>query len=152
MDPAQAKLDNWLFFHSDLDLSETFVICEVVTNIFDKANAFKPVQTIGLGIVAIRIMNKEAKAVMGQKTLDVLLTTPRIFMLFEEDQKIDQKLLTVKANQNKYAIDVTVSGPEVLANATQIFKFVPANCLVSPVDTVPGLADDKLPAIYTEDF
>ena len=30
------KVDNWIFMHSDLDMQETFAICEVVCNIYKK--------------------------------------------------------------------------------------------------------------------
>ena len=48
------KLDEWLVLHSDLDLSQTFVICEIIINVFEKKNDdLSPRDNIGLGIIAV---------------------------------------------------------------------------------------------------
>lgn len=54
--PKELKLDEWIVFHSDLDLSQTYLICEIIINVYDKNkaeynNGF--LNNIGLGTLAI---------------------------------------------------------------------------------------------------
>lgn len=144
-----------MYFHSDLDLKDTYAICEVVVHVHDKNNADKLVTTLSMGLLAIKLTDGTGEAAAGkQAELQVYLTTPRIFMQFEEGQKVQNKLERLAAST--YKLDVSVLGVEPPANARQLFQIVQSDCLIGHQDTVPGLRatpaneENRLPAAYHE--
>ena len=52
------KVASYMYLHSDLDLKETYAICEVVLNVHDKTNNLQIINTLSLGLVAIKITDE----------------------------------------------------------------------------------------------
>ena len=53
------KLDEWIVFHSDLDLSQVYAVCEIISRVYEKTKnkngieEIKLIDNIGLGVIAV---------------------------------------------------------------------------------------------------
>jgi hypothetical protein len=125
------KVASYLFFHSDLDLKETYAICEVVLNIHDKTNNLNLINTVSMGLLPIKITDEAGKAAAGDLgPVNILLTTPRIFMLFDTNQTVKSKIDKVKPAPNK--VNVKVVSVNLPPNRKQLYQLVQSNCLIGP--------------------
>ena len=112
-----------MYFHSDLDLKDTYAICEVVVNVHDKSDGDKLVTTLSMGLLAIKLTDDTGKAAAGkQAELPVYLATPRIFMQFEEGQKVQNKLERLAMSAHK--LDVSVLEVQAPVNSRLLFRTV----------------------------
>ena len=69
-------------FHSDLDLSKSYLICEVIVQITDKSAEGKLVEQIGLGLLALKIEDGQGGP-SGNRIEYLYLATPRSFMYLD---------------------------------------------------------------------
>jgi hypothetical protein len=106
MSPKDILLDYTILFHSDLDLTNTYLLSEVVINIHDKLS-FEILNNIALGILPIKIL-KEDGTPTEKLDQEIFLTTPRAFVIFSGKETIEQKLKTIKKNEKNYKMTVEV--------------------------------------------
>lgn len=154
VDAKDLKIKEFIYFHTDLDLKDTHAICEIVVNVHDKNSDNKLVTTVGVGLLAVKLTDDTGKAAAGQQSqLPVYLATPRIFMQFEEGQKVQDKIKKLPAPT--YKLTVSVREAQAPKNAERLFQIIQSNCLVCPQDTIPGLKPaangvSRMPAVYHE--
>lgn len=134
-------------FHSDLDLTNAAIVCEVALAIYDDNKKFKT--HAGLGVIAVKIL-KDAKPA-PESSVKVMLATPRNFMLFFQGEKIEDKIASYKDNPTNIVIKTEVHQLDA-AQANGLTAIVPNNCLCGSLDRIPGLADEMLPPEYSEDI
>lgn len=157
VDVKDIKINEFIYFHSDLDLKDTYAICEVVLNIYDKDNSNKPVTNVSMGLLAVKLTDSSGKAPAGvHAELPIYLTTPRVFMQFEDGQAVPDKIK--KHKEASYKLAVTVHEIKGQANTSHLFQVIQSNCLVSHQDTIPGLKQTeknkacKMPQAYHENL
>jgi len=74
-------------------------------------------------------------------------------MYFNDNETVDGKLKTRKANAKGHKVTVEVKDlGSNAAEARQLMMLVPPNCVVCCQDSLPGVKDDKLPEQLTEAF
>jgi hypothetical protein len=89
---SDIKLEDWLLFHSDIDLSGTYLICEVIITVLEKANiggqdSLQKKDSIGMGLIAVPLLNAEGNAT-GGNTCKIMLASPRSFVFFAKGATI----------------------------------------------------------------
>lgn len=63
--PKDLTMHQWVALMSDLALNNTYLMCELIVNFYDKANPKMQVSNISLGILAIRILQDKVLATTG---------------------------------------------------------------------------------------
>ena len=88
---------------SDLKINKTFLLCEIIINIYDKDELKVPVSNIVIGVAAVRILQENTMATIGKnQKIPIHITTPRLFVIFDEGQTIENKLSKVKTSEKGY--------------------------------------------------
>ena len=160
----EIKLDDWVLFHSDIDLVGTYLICEVIITVLEKVtvegrDTIKKVDNIGMGVIAVQLVNAEGNAT-GVTTCTIKLASPRSFVFLDKGISIEKKLQSLKDaqvskdNKNPYKIQAEVKEIEAKPKAkfSQLLIFVRENTLVCHHDTIPGVEGDRLPEKMSDKF
>ena len=103
--PSDLNLDYVVMFHSDLDLTETYLLCEIVVNIHDKLSS-EIITSLALGILPIKILKENLPS--GKSDVEIYIATPRAFMIFSAKDTIDKKLSHFKKSIKTYKVSCEV--------------------------------------------
>mmetsp|Transcript_39124 Transcript_39124/g.59688 ORF Transcript_39124/g.59688 Transcript_39124/m.59688 type:complete len:111 (-) Transcript_39124:3987-4319(-) len=90
---ADLRLDGsqYVMLHSDLDFSRTYLLCEVLVNVYNKNEDNRLETTLGLGLLVIKLTTGDADPA-GTKKEMLYNATPRNFIIFQDDQTVPSKI------------------------------------------------------------